>query len=84
MVVPFLHGRDSGQPKSLTSAVLNRRYLRGVQGEILCRRLDVGARRNQGWGLRLGTSGLFIPTGLKKSGKVGGYTERKEKHGTKP
>lgn len=41
--------------------------------------------RNQGWGLRSGSSMLFVCTGLKKSLRESGCsTERKEKRGTEP
>lgn len=57
-----------GRVKSFTLAVLNLRYMLGMQVEMLHKQLDIGARRNQGWSWRLGTSVLlFIPRGLKKS-----------------
>lgn len=57
----------------------------GLAGQNAVQAAGRGSR-NQGWGLRSGSSMLlFVCTGLKKSLRESGwYTERKEKHGTQP
>lgn len=64
----FSLAETRGRLKSFALAVLNRRYSWGMQVEMLCRQLHIGACRNQGWSLRFGSSVLlFTPMGLKKS-----------------
>lgn len=67
-MVPFLAGGDLGATEELCFGRVKWEILVGHAGEMLCRQLDIGAFRNQGWSLRFGSSVLlFIPMGLKKS-----------------